>query len=64
MTVEEDDLQKPLAAMFGLPRNLDGMSVENLVDYRSALEQELVRVDAAMEHRNGVRAGAEALFKN
>jgi uncharacterized small protein (DUF1192 family) len=40
------------------------MSIENLVDYRSALEQELVRVDAAMEHRNGVRAGAEALFKN
>ena len=61
--MEEEDLQKPVAAMFGLPRSLDGMSVESLVDYRAALENEIVRVDAAMKHRNGVRAGAEALFK-
>ncbi|WP_404421529.1 DUF1192 family protein [Thalassospira australica] len=62
--MEEEDLQKAVAAMFGLPRSLDGMSVESLVDYRTALMQEIARVEAAMEHRNGVRAGAEALFKS
>tara|TARA_R110000868_G_scaffold162903_1_gene394445 strand:- start:8270 stop:8458 length:189 start_codon:yes stop_codon:yes gene_type:complete len=62
--VEDDNLKKANVTMFGLPRNLDGMSVENLNDYRNALKQEIVRVDAALEHRNGVHAGAEALFKS
>lgn len=62
--MEEDEVKKPLGPMFGLPRNLDGMSIENLGDYRTALEQELLRIDAEIEHRNGVHAGAEALFRN
>ncbi|MFV1851806.1 MAG: DUF1192 domain-containing protein [Thalassospira sp.] len=64
MIVNEDDLALAKAGEFGLPRNLDGMSVESLKDYRVALEQEIKHVDNALTHRKGAAAGAEALFKN
>jgi uncharacterized small protein (DUF1192 family) len=59
---EEEALAK--AVEFGLPRNLEGMSVENLKDYRIALEREIKHVDDALAHRKGAAEGAEALFKN
>lgn len=49
---------------FGLPRNLEGMSVDSLKAYRAALEREIKHVDEAMTHRKGAVAGAEALFKS
>ncbi|RCK21902.1 hypothetical protein TH8_17350 [Thalassospira profundimaris] len=64
MSVEEEDLGIVSKREFGLPRNLDGISVESLKEYRTALEQEIKRVDAALEHRKGAHAGAEALFKS
>lgn len=62
--MDEDDLALAKAGEFGLPRSLEGMSVESLKDYRAALEQEIKHVDNALTHRQGAVAGAEALFKS
>lgn len=62
--MEEDDGAVIKGGEFGLPRNLDGMSVNSLKDYRTALEREIKHVDEALSHRKGVAAGAEALFKS
>lgn len=59
---EDDDAVKK-AAEFGLPRNLEGMSVDSLKAYRTALEAEIKNVEGALVHREGAVAGAEALFK-
>lgn len=64
MIVDEEEFAVPKSGEFGLPRNLEGMSVTNLKDYRAALEREIKHVDQALEHRKGVTAGAEALFRN
>jgi uncharacterized small protein (DUF1192 family) len=63
--LEEDDVLSPAAyaEAAGIPRNLEGLSVEVLKRYRQALEQEIIRVDSAMNDRHGAREGAEALFK-
>jgi len=62
--VDEEELGNFMKGAFGLPRSLEGMSVDSLKEYRVALEQEVKRVDAALEHRKGAHAGAEALFKS
>ncbi|MEQ8287222.1 DUF1192 domain-containing protein [Thalassospira sp.] len=63
MSVNDDDDGLKKAAEFGLPRNLEGMSVDSLKDYRAALEAEIKHVEDALAHREGAVAGAEALFK-
>jgi uncharacterized small protein (DUF1192 family) len=64
MTVDEEECAVMKLGEFGLPRNLEGMSVASLRDYRAALEQEIKHVDEAIKHRKGVAEGAEALFKS
>ncbi|PKR60456.1 MULTISPECIES: DUF1192 domain-containing protein [Thalassospira] len=64
MVVNEDDLVTAKAKEFGLPRNLEGMSVDSLHAYRTALEQEIANVEYALSHREGALAGAQALFKS
>ena len=64
MVVDEEEFAVIKSGEFGLPRNLEGMSVDSLKDYRAALQVEMKRVDEALEHRKGVSAGAEALFKS
>lgn len=62
--VNEDDLLAAKAQEFGLPRSLEGMSVDSLKAYRTALEQEIASVEHALSHREGALAGAQALFKS
>jgi uncharacterized small protein (DUF1192 family) len=64
MIVDEEEFAVLKSGEFALPRNLDGMSVTSLKDYRAALEQEIKHVDEVLEHRKGVAEGAEALFKS
>jgi len=64
MIVDEEEFAVLKSDEFGLPRNLEGMSVTGLKDYRAALEREIKHVDEALEHRKGVAQGAEALFKS
>ena len=64
MIVDEEEFAVLKSGEFGLPRNLEGMSVTSLKDYRAALEREIKHVDETLEHRKGVTEGAEALFKN
>lgn len=47
----------------GLPRPLEPLSVADLEAYRSALEEEIRRVDAELARRRSVRGAAEALFR-
>ena len=47
----------------GIPRNLDDMSIENLLAYKTALQSEIERVEQTIVARDGVRKGAEALFR-
>ncbi|OKH88457.1 DUF1192 domain-containing protein [Thalassospira sp. TSL5-1] len=47
----------------GIPRNLDDMSIENLLAYKTALQSEIDRVEQTLVARDGVRKGAEALFR-
>tara|TARA_Y100001934_G_C11689599_1_gene467212 strand:- start:162 stop:386 length:225 start_codon:yes stop_codon:yes gene_type:complete len=62
--VNDDDFNAGMKMAFGLPRSLEGMSIDSLKEYRAALEQEIKHVDSALEHRKGAHAGAEALFKS
>ena len=64
MIVDEEELAVLKSGEFGLPRDLDGMSVTSLKDYRAALEREIKHVDEAIEHRKGAAIGAEAFFKS
>ncbi|OSQ38251.1 DUF1192 domain-containing protein [Thalassospira mesophila] len=61
----DDDLLKIAAAGMpvGIPRDLEDMSVENLAAYKSVLLSEIERVEQALIRRDGVRKGAEALFR-
>jgi aryl-alcohol dehydrogenase len=47
----------------GQPRNLAGMSVEELEHYVRSLEAEIARAKEAIAERQKVRAAAEALFR-
>lgn len=47
----------------GIPRNLDDLSIENLLAYKAALQSEIDRVEQTLVARDGVRKGAEALFR-
>ena len=62
--MNDDDFNAGMKMAFGLPRSLEGMSIDSLKEYRTALEQEIKHVDSALEHRKGAHAGAEALFKS
>ncbi|MDO8606605.1 MAG: DUF1192 domain-containing protein [Phaeospirillum sp.] len=42
---------------------LDPMSIEELRDYITGLEAEIVRANEAIKRKESVRAGAEAFFK-
>lgn len=44
-------------------RNLEPLSVEELIEYIAELEAEIGRARAAINAKQSVRAGAEALFK-
>lgn len=61
--MNDDDVVGKRVAEFGLPRNLEGMSVDSLKEYRKSLEAEIRNVEDALAHREGAVAGAEALFK-
>ncbi|AUG53510.1 DUF1192 domain-containing protein [Thalassospira marina] len=63
--MDQDDLLASAAAGMpvGIPRNLDDMSVENLLAYKTALLTEIERVEQTLVTRDGVRKGAEALFR-
>ena len=45
------------------PRSLEGMAVSQMRDYRAELEAEIMKIDAEIEARGGVKAQAEKLFK-
>lgn len=62
--MDEEDKAPFKGGEFGLPRNLEGMSVDSLKEYRAALKAEIENVDQALDHRKGAVAGAEALFRN
>lgn len=47
----------------GLPRQLRGLSIDDLEVYQRALEAEIVRVAAEIRERQRVRGAANALFK-
>ncbi|WP_339779523.1 DUF1192 domain-containing protein [uncultured Thalassospira sp.] len=64
MMTEDDLLATAAAGMpVGIPRDLDDMSGENLMAYKSVLLFEIERVEQALNRRDGVRKGAEALFR-
>ncbi|WP_417845128.1 DUF1192 domain-containing protein [Thalassospira sp.] len=61
---QDDILAQAAAGMpVGIPRDLEDMSVENLADYKAVLLSEIERVEQALVRRDGVRKGAEALFR-
>ncbi|MDP2699880.1 DUF1192 domain-containing protein [Thalassospira sp.] len=64
--MDEADIfpQDPGMSGIGLPRNLDDLSVVALKEYKTALENEIARVDGMLEKRDGVIKGAEALFRS
>lgn len=64
IVVTEGEVGVVMAGEFGLPRNLEGMSVESLKAYRIALEAEIANVDAEISRRKGAIEGAHALFKS
>ena len=59
--MDSDDLEprKPAPSL----KNLDPMSIEELGDYITALEAEILRAKDAIKRKAAVRAGAEAFFK-
>ena len=59
--MDEDAISKPKGHEVGMV--LDTMSVEELQERIAMLEQEIVRLRAAIEARNKTRNAADALFK-
>ena len=59
--MEADEPRKKIRHEVGQP--LDSLSVEELRDYRLALENEVSRVGREIEKRADVKSAAEALFK-
>jgi uncharacterized small protein (DUF1192 family) len=60
---EEDDRPRK-SAEEPTPRNLEGVSLDDLRDYRTFLEAEMGRVDHAIKQKSSVTSEAEALFKS
>ncbi|SNB64559.1 Uncharacterized small protein, DUF1192 family [Arboricoccus pini] len=61
--MDEEDMPSKTAVGPGLPRPLNGLSVEELEKYLTTLKQEIGRVDVEIARRRDVRGAAEALFK-
>lgn len=59
MDEEERRPQKPA----GIGRPFAGMSVDELDDYKRALQHEIARVEEELRVRRDVRGAAEALFR-
>lgn len=57
---DEDD--KPRAAAAPLPKDLSGLSIEELTAAIGHLEAEAERARAAIAAKRSVRSGADALF--
>lgn len=60
--MDTDDLE-PLTQRAGV-KDLDGMSIDALGAYIQQLKAEIARVQAAIETKHAVRAGADAFFKS
>lgn len=60
--MDEEDLE-PLFKKVK-QRDLTVMSIEDLEEYVDVLKGEIVRAEAAIEKKHGVRAGAESFFKS
>ena len=58
----DDDDRRP-AMTPGLPRKLEGLSIEELNVYRSSLLKEIERVDQELARNDKARRAAEAFFK-
>lgn len=44
------------------PRKLEGKSVEQMLEYRAELEEEIAKIDREIEARKKMKAAAEGLF--
>ena len=58
----EDEPAKPVTNEF--PRNLEPLSVADMVRYVQALDHELTRVNEEIDRRNEAKKGADAFFKS
>lgn len=59
--MDEEAIKKPKAHEVGMP--IDVMSVEELADRIKLLEDEIVRLKAAIDARDATRKAAESIFK-
>lgn len=60
--MEEEEQLRPHSGR-ALPQSLEGLSEADLEEYRTALRQEIARVEAELARRRSVRNAAEALFR-
>ena len=58
----EDEPAKPVLSEF--PRNLEPLSVEDMIRYLQALDHEITRVNGEIDRRNQAKKGADAFFKS
>lgn len=58
----DDDLPKPKTHEF--PRNLEGLSIEELQAYISALQDEITKVEADIARKKASRDAAASVFKS
>jgi len=58
LDTDELEPQKPKAK----PRDLQGMSIEELEDYIASLEAEIARADEMIAKKKAHKSGVEALF--
>ncbi len=58
----DDDLPKPKTSEF--PRNLEGMSVDELADYIAELNAEIARAEADSVKKKASRDAAASVFKS
>lgn len=61
MSWDEDDVKKK--APIALPRNLEALSVEELKEYDTLLDEEKQRVAEEITRKKAVRAAADNFFK-
>ena len=59
MLFEDLEPQKPVQK----PKQLDGMSIDELRHYVADLKEEIVRVEAAIKAKEAHKAAVSALFK-
>ena len=60
--VFDDDLPRHKQPV-PFPRKLEGMSVGQMQEYKAELLEEIVKIEAEIENRGGVKAAAESLFR-